>query len=326
MLIINKLKYWKRIFVTYLISGKSNLSFWHGTPEINTRSNYTNIGQYYMSFNYKADYKGEYDKGGIPMLNYHGDIGLQYNPIAIAQWGLGNYNLWKNTQSNHRYNNFILVADWLINNLKENSKGVYVWTHEFNWVYKQTLKKPWYSGLAQGQGLSVLVRAYQETKETKYLEASKKVYDSFLVSVKEGGVTEIDSDNNLWIEEYIVDESTHILNGFIWGLWGIYDYWLLTQNKETKNLFDKYIKTLETNIDKYDIGYWSLYELSGLNIKMRASIFYHRLHVVQLKILFKMTNIKKFNKIAIKWNQYLNSKLNIYRATLMKILFKISYY
>ena len=33
-----------------------------------------------------------YDGAGVPMLDYHGAIGLQYNPIAIAQWGLGNYN------------------------------------------------------------------------------------------------------------------------------------------------------------------------------------------------------------------------------------------
>ena len=32
---INKLKYWNRIFSTYFIKGKSNLSFWHGEPEIN---------------------------------------------------------------------------------------------------------------------------------------------------------------------------------------------------------------------------------------------------------------------------------------------------
>ena len=59
----------------------------------------------------KANYNGNYDGNGIPMLNYHGHIGLQYNPIAIAQWGLGNYNLWSETNENryqipdHDYNN-----------------------------------------------------------------------------------------------------------------------------------------------------------------------------------------------------------------------------
>ena len=59
---------------------------------------------------------------------------------------------------------------------------------------------------------------------------------------------------------------------------------------------------------------------------MRASTFYHRLHIVQLKILYQMTNIEKFDDISIKWNNYFNRKTNIYKATFMKILFKIWYY
>ena len=322
----NRIIYWKRIFSSYFLQSKSNLSFWHGSPEVNRNSKLDQIGQYYMSFHYKADYDGEHDNLGIPMLNYHGDIGLQYNPIAISQWGLGNYNLWKDTDSDQRYNNFIKVADWLVDNLNQNSNGLYVWTHEFDWVYKQKLEKPWYSGLAQGQGLSVLTRAYYETKNKEYLDASKKVYDSFLVNVENGGVTDIDANKNLWIEEYIVNQPTHILNGFIWGLRGIYDYWLLTGDKDIKYRFDKYVKTIKLNIYKYDIGYWSLYELSNLKIKMRSSIFYHRLHIVQLKILYNMTNIEIFDKVSTKWNNYMTSKKNIYKATFMKILFKIFYY
>ncbi len=322
----SRIIYWKRIFSSYFLQSKSNLSFWHGVPEVNLKSKLDQIGQYYMSFHYKADYDGDYDNLGVPMLNYHGDIGLQYNPIAISQWGLGNYNLWKDNHSDKRYNNFIKVADWLVDNLNKNSNGLYVWMHEFDWVYKQKLKNPWYSGLAQGQGLSVLTRAYYETQNKEYLDASKKVYDSFLVNVENGGVTDIDDNKNLWIEEYIVDEPTHILNGFIWGLWGIYDYWLLTKDEDVKKRFDQYVKTIKFNIHKYDIGYWSLYELSNLKIKMRASIFYHRLHIVQLKILYNMTNIEIFDKVSTKWNNYIMSKKNIYKATFMKILFKIIYY
>jgi hypothetical protein len=119
---------------------------------------------------------------------------------------------------------------------------------------------------------------------------------------------------------------THILNGFIWALWGIYDYWLLTKNYKVKKLFDDYIQTLLGNINKYDIGHWSLYEISNLKIKMRASLFYHKLHIVQLKILYKMTNKTEFNNFSNKWEDYLNNKFNIFRAVIMKILFKILYY
>ena len=59
---------------------------------------------------------------------------------------------------------------------------------------------------------------------------------------------------------------------------------------------------------------------------MRASVFYHKLHIVQLEILFKMTGISKFENMSKKWKKHLNQKPNKLKATLMKILFKIFYY
>jgi len=322
-----RIKYWNRILLTYLVKDKSNLSFWHGEPQINKKSNYQKLGQYYMKFLYKANYSGDFDSKGIPMLNYHGNIGLQYNPIAISQWGLGNYNIYKDKKNNtESYNKFINSADWLVSNLEKNPDSVYIWNHTFDWVYKKTLINPWYSGLAQGQGLSVLVRAYDETKDEKYMKAMRRVIGSFFCSTSNGGVTFTDSNEDIWLEEYIVNPPTHILNGFIWGIWGLYDYWLLTGNKKVKKLFDGYVKTIKNNLYKYDIGYWSLYELSDLKIRMRSSIFYHKLHITQLKILFAMTNIKLFEEVSNKWESYLGGKVNKIRAIFMKILFKICYY
>ena len=58
-----------------------------------------------MLFAEKADYQGAYDPSGVPQLDYHGHIGLQYNPIAIAQYGLGNYNLCRRTADPERLKN-----------------------------------------------------------------------------------------------------------------------------------------------------------------------------------------------------------------------------
>ena len=232
---IKRLLYWKRIFSTYFISSKSNLTFWHGSPEINSQAKYDKLDQYYMTFYQKANYQGHYDKEGIPKLNYQGDIGTQYNPIAIAQWALGNYNLWRQDRCNSSFEKFIKGADWLHKNLQKNEKNIYVWHHKFNWVYKENLINPWYSGLAQGQGLSVLCRAYNVTKNNKYLVSIDRVNQSIKTDISNGGVTYTDTERNIWIEEYIMKgKPTHILNGFIWALWGIYDYWLLKKMKILK--------------------------------------------------------------------------------------------
>ena len=79
------------------MGGKSHLTFWHESPQENLNARPGELGEYYMTFAEKADYSGAYDSAGIPLLDYHGKIGLQYNPIAIAQYGLGNYNLFRRT-------------------------------------------------------------------------------------------------------------------------------------------------------------------------------------------------------------------------------------
>tara|TARA_B110000438_G_scaffold284616_1_gene313852 strand:+ start:542 stop:1381 length:840 start_codon:yes stop_codon:yes gene_type:complete len=279
-----------------------------------------------MLFHKKAEYEGHHDENGFPMLHYQGKIGLQYNPIAIAQWGLGNYNKWLETNSKNYYDNFIKCADWLTENLEKNTGGLKVWLHHFDFEYRDTLKSPWYSGLAQGQGISVLMRALKETKNEKYNEAAQDAFQAFLTPTHEGGVNYLDSNGNNWIEEYIVHPPTHILNGFMWALWGIYDYAIYQENEEAMNLFNDYTKTLIQELESYDIGFWSLYEHSGTWVKMIASSFYHQLHIVQLRVMYRLTNENIFNSMADKWVGYSNQPFNRIRALIQKIIFKVLYY
>ena len=157
-------------------------------------------------------------------------------------------------------------------------------------------------------------------------DAITSVVQTFKLSTSEGGVVFRDKEKNLWIEEYLVNPPTHILNGFIWGLWGLYDYWLQSKDTDAKAVFDKFVKTLRSNIDRYDTGYWSLYELSQNRLKMLASPFYHNLHVVQLRILTEMTGINYFKEVAQRWSIYNESRINHLRCLILKILFKLFYY
>ena len=323
---VNRLKYWNRILQAYILGGNSHLSFWHGIPRKNEKMRIDELGQYYMTFHYKADYNGHYDESGIPMLNYHGHVGMQYNSIAIAQWGLGNYNLWCDTKDATRYNKFIKSANWLVNNLEQNGHGLWVWMHHFDFEYRDILKAPWYSGLAQGQGISVLLRAYKETNDHIYLKTAEKALDPFFHDVGSGGVIFTDDNGYKWLEEYIVDPPTHILNGFIWGLWGIYDYAIYRNDEDSLELFKSLTKTIIQYLQTYDNGFWSLYEHSGTKLKMIASPFYHRLHIVQLEVMNLLMNKSIFQQTAERWENYKNNPINRYRAVAYKSLFKLIYY
>lgn len=320
------LRYYRRIFSAYLLGGKSHLTFWHETPTENPNARPTELGDYYMLFAEKADYHGTYDSAGIPQLDYHGHIGLQYNPIAIAQYGLGNYNLWRRSNDPARKQKFLRIADWLCVHLEPNAHGVAVWNHHFNWEYRDTLRAPWYSALAQGQGISLLVRAHKETADAKYLDAARQAFVSFERPISEGGVVFTDESSDVWFEEYLVSPPTHILNGFIWALWGVYDYALATKDPRAHNLFASGARTLLHNLAGYDLGFWSLYEQSSTRLPMVASNFYHRLHIVQLRVMHRLTGEELFATTADRWEGYSHIRQNRTRALVLKIAFKLFYY
>lgn len=320
------MRYYRRIFSAYLLGGKSQLTFWHETPAENPNASATQLGEYYMLFHDKADYQGAYDASGIPQLDYRGTIGLQYNPIAIAQYGLGNYNLWHRTQDSSRRGRFFQIADWLSSRLEQNPQGLAVWNHHFDWEYRNKLKAPWCSALAQGQGISVLVRAHRESGELKYLNAAHSALACFYKPTTEGGVTFTDDRGDLWFEEYIVSPPTHILNGFIWAAWGVYDYFLATGDGSARQLFERAVQTMLHNLNHYDLGFWSLYEQSGTRLPMVASAFYHRLHLVQLRVMHRLTGETEFAQVADRWERYTHSRANRTRALCYKSAFKLCYY
>ena len=321
-----RLAYYRRIFSAYLLGGNSHLTFWHELPAENPHATPSDLGEYYMLFEEKANYAGAYDNSGVPQLDYHGRIGLQYNPIAIAQFGLGNYNLWRRSNDSARRDKFFLAAGWLCTHLERNSHGLAVWNHHFDWEYRDTLKAPWYSGLAQGQGISVLVRAYKESGDSRYLNVAQQALATFQCPVQEGGVAFTDASGNLWFEEYIVSPPTHILNGFMWALWGVHDYFLATKDNSAQELFSRGVKTLLHNLDHYDLGFWSLYEQSGTRLPMVASPFYHQLHIVQLRVMHRLTGEEEFTRVADRWESYGRSRSKRTRALCYKSAFKLCYY
>jgi heparosan-N-sulfate-glucuronate 5-epimerase len=343
-----RLNYLRRIASAYLLRRRSHLTFWHETPELNeaglASARAGRLGEYYMLFRQKADFPGQYDSSGIPLLDYHGKVGLQYNPIAIAQYGLGNYNLYKRTGDMTRIQNpkskiqnplvpgsvrrarFLRVAGWLVENLERNNQGVSVWNHHFDWEYRTPLRAPWYSALSQGQGLSVLLRAHQETRDSEFMDAAQRILTSFSKDVTQGGVGYADGEGHLWFEEAIVEPPTHILNGFIWAAWGIYDYWLHTRSADAQTLFAEAVRTLKDRLCLFDTGYWSLYEQSGTRLKMLASPFYHNLHLVQLDVMHHLTGEPTFADYFNRWTRYRNSPGNRALALAYKSLFKFLYY
>jgi len=133
----------------------------------------------------------------------------------------------------------------------------------------------------------------------------------------------VDDEGNIWLEEYAILPPPHILNGFIFALLGVYDFYRVTKSEKSLNLFNEGIKTLEKNLNLYDSGYWSLYNLIH---KYPAIKKYHELHIRQLKVLHELTGKDIFNEYAERWEEYLNKLMNKTKASLRRTIIHVKRY
>lgn len=342
----DRLAYWRRIFKVYGTKEKGYLSFWHEHPAVSESIDPQKLGPYYQTFEDKAAYNGPKDSEGVILFDYYFDIGRQYNPLAVAQYGLGHWNLYlakRESQSANRseaerhLDIAKTQAEWLLKNLEPNAQGLKVWKHKFRWHYKTYLAPGWFSAHSQGAGISLLARLYRETNDQRYLEAAKAAFAALDTVIANGGTKYVEREGpasatgsgeakGVWLEEYLVDPPTHILNGYLWALWGVWDYYLLTGDPRGKELWGACIATLKKNLPRYDAGFWSLYDLSKQAMKMVASPFYHDLHIAQLHATAIISCERIFEDYARKFEQYRASFLKRNFAFLYKAVFKILYF
>lgn len=199
---------------------------------------------------------------------------------------------------------FLMNARWMQKNAQIISDSIAVLTND-NMIYeKYELSFGWPSSYAQGFGLSIMCRAMQATGDTTFISFAEKVLNSFLLSYKNGGICDIDPFGNFWYLEYPADPPGYVLNGMVFGLFGLYDFYRMTGSEKAKFLFDQGVETLVRNLDRYDMGYWSSYDL--LYDGYCAGYRYHKyVHIPQLKILYQLTGNTVFKSFYERFEKYL---------------------
>ena len=109
-------------------------------------------------------------------------------------------------------------------------------------------------------------------------------------------------------------------------MWGVHDYFLATGDALARTLWEASVRTLLSNVPRYGLGIWSLYEFSGTWLPMLASPFYHQLHIVQLQVMHFLTGEDLFLQYAERWESYRRSRSKRTRALCYKAVFKICHY
>lgn len=242
----------------------------------------------------------------VPMSNV--DTGEKiYFPIEIFQYGLGAYDLFLLNNDKKMLTKVKAAANWAVNNQQEDGS----WR---TFAYENPLHP--YSSMAQGEGISLLLRAYIELEDKKYLDTVKKAIEFMLLPIDKGGTTKYEGED---VYFYECTDDPLILNGWIFSLWGVVDYCKYFNDSEVKNILEKTLKTLERKLSDFDIGYWSMYE-DGMRI---SSPFYHKLHIAQLNIMYELTGKDVYKTYADKFEKYQSNKIYKNIAFVRKAMQKI---
>ena len=274
----------------------------------------SDLGEYYLNLRRMVTHyhlwppMTSLDKNGVTRSDFSrrglNDIGIRYQPIGVAQYALGNFALYLDTGVNDYKSAFFAQVNWLMDNMKITSAGTAVWEFDYNFLPRQyDLTLPWISSMAQGQIISVLLRANRLTKDQNYLDAAENALKTFHRSISEGGVAWTNDEGFTFYEEYPSNPLSHVLNGHIFAMFGVYDFYRVTGSEDALSLFQEGVNTVKEYLPLYDTGFWTKYDLkSGSGC---APVRYHRIHIEQLKVLYEITGEGIFNDYLQRWESYL---------------------
>jgi hypothetical protein len=157
--------------------------------------------------------------------------------------------------------------------------------------------------MAQAQAASAFVRAHHATGKATYADLAVQAIrpllapgDSGLVAWgQEGPVLEEVGDSS---------PPSHVLNGWIFALWGLRDVAHAFDHEECAQRFELSAECLRRVLPRYDVGWWTTYSLYPHPVPDLAKPFYHRLHVTQMELMFVLTDAQEFRAAAERWREY----------------------
>jgi heparosan-N-sulfate-glucuronate 5-epimerase len=245
-------------------------------------------------------YGGGSDSDGVPFTRRKGI--KYYSAVNIAQFGFILHAEYLEGKQEASLIQLKSCIDKLVE-LATITENDCIWWHDYK-EQKYNIQAPWASAMAQGEIISLFLRYYQITQDELYLKLSRKAFHFLKNDVSEKGVRRYDQNGDLWFEEYPSDPTSLVLNGYIYTLFGLYDLFRVTGDKEVKKDIDACIRTLKNNLHRFDAGYWSYYDL----LKKELVRYYYQknVHVPQLEVLFLLTQETIFLKYKNKWERTIN--------------------
>jgi hypothetical protein len=260
------------------------------------------------------------DKHGIPLVEMGGSLGRVYNPITIAQYGLHQMQIFAQSRSTVALEKSLRCGRWLVENAQPRCGGL-AWIYDYGLEFYGP-QAPWVSAMAQGEAISLLLRCAKAASGSDWTEVARQAFELFRVETERGGVRSTFPGDGVVFEEYPgTDVPSHVLNGHIFALFGVFELAITVKSDEAQKLFTEAVESLQANLHRYDTGFWNLYDLHPT--RRLASRDYVAIHVQQLRILSQLTGVRFFDQTARLWAGYLHSPRCRLRWMIGKLVEKV---
>lgn len=300
------------------------LAAWHATDPIldaNLRP-YDPRGPYfhYADVWVREEPGSRFDDNGLPMVLAGEDYA--YNPVTLAQYTLAVHARVLEGEATLRQ--LRAAADALVG--MQGPDGAF--RYPFSWHYYltgETYPRGWVSGMAQGQALSALARAYDLLGDPDYVDTAGRAIEFLTVPVALGGPM---SDlryvapslaGHIFFEEYVSVPHGYTLNGYQFTLLGLFDWSSLSGSDDpsierARDLFRAGVESLRGLLPYYDVGGFSAYDLGFITFPDRSphlAVAYHGVHIYLLHALYDITAEPVFAHYERMWTGYVTSEPDI---------------
>ncbi|MBN1327297.1 MAG: hypothetical protein JW996_05045 [Candidatus Cloacimonetes bacterium] len=268
-------------------------------------SHFEKMIRYFKSKIFQVEIINEFiiSNNGIPIVDYGMimgiDIGLQIVPVAVCRTALKHYDNYISGDAD-AYHSFMNCVEWLIDE-GVRTDSLIIFPHHFPFPLYQ-MNPPWQSAMAQGQALQVMIRAHELSAENRFLSFADSLVNSLFREVDHGGFTLKWEHDSWWYEEYVdpAADSSMVLNGMMYTLLGLREYYQYTNSEPALKLFRNGLKAVEQMIPEYDRHGHSYYDIR----KNPAGGKYHQIHTSQLLDLYQTTNSEILFEYYQKWNKF----------------------
>ncbi|MEU4131023.1 D-glucuronyl C5-epimerase family protein [Streptomyces wuyuanensis] len=247
------------------------------------------------------------DRDGVIMYRPRRSAPGYNQPVTQIQFGLGCAAAYRTVKDPARRALYLKRAKAQAKRLidtRVEARGAWYFPYPFDFTHGThsgiSYRAPWYSGMAQGEAISLFVQlslldGVTPEERTLYRTAADGAFASLLRGDDaDPWVVNRDDAGYLWIQEYPVDApgtSDRTYNGMIFAMFGLWDYARLTGNPLAARLYDGACTTVDHYFPTLRNRRWASYYCLTHRIPTPS---YHQHHINLYRQLHWQTGSPRF--------------------------------